>query len=75
MAIIKDWLTESDNQTHDLSRVLAAVAIVVGLGLQIYAVGWKGQEFDMQSFGLGVGSLFAGLAALLGFKKESSNAP
>jgi hypothetical protein len=72
--IIRQWFTESDNATHDLTRVLAAVSILTGLGLQIYAVGWHGQPFDMQTFGVGTGALFGGLGVALKLKKESSDA-
>ena len=57
--IIRQLLTESDNVTHDIYRYLAVISIAVGLSLSIYSV-VKGQPFDMQTFGIGVGSLFAG---------------
>lgn len=69
--IARQLLTESDNVTHDLYRYLAVAAIAVGLGLSIYSV-VKGQPFDMQTFGIGVGSLFAGVGVALGLKKEST---
>lgn len=68
---LKHLLTESDNATFDLSRVLAALSILSGLGLQAYAVGWKGQPFDMQVFGVGTGALFAGVGVALGMKKDT----
>lgn len=68
--ILRQLLTESDNVTHDLYRYLAVVSIAVGLGLSIYSV-IKGQPFDMQTFGIGVGSLFAGVGVALGLKKET----
>lgn len=70
MSILRQLLTESDNVTHDLYRYLAIASILTGLGLQIYAIGWKGQPFDMQTFGIGVGALFAGVGVALGLKKE-----
>jgi hypothetical protein len=69
--ITRELLTESDNVTHDLYRYLAVCSIVTGLSLQVYAIGWKGQPFDMQTFGIGVGALFAGVGVALGLKKES----
>ncbi len=69
--LLQHLLTESDNVTHDLYRYLSVAAIVTGLGLQIYAIGWKGQLFDMQTFGVGVGALFAGVGVALGLKKET----
>lgn len=73
-AILRQLLTESDNVTHDLYRYLALVAILVGLGLQVHACGWKGQAFDMQTFGIGIGALFAGVGVALGLKKETKDA-
>lgn len=67
--IIKQLLTESDNITHDIYRYLAVFSIISGLCFQAIAV-WKGQPFDMQQFGIGVGALFAGVGVALGLKKE-----
>jgi hypothetical protein len=68
--VIRQLVTESDNTTHDLYRYLALASIVVGLSLMIYSVVVKGQPFDMQTFGIGVGALFAGVGVALGLKKE-----
>lgn len=73
--ILRQLLTESDNVTHDLYRYLALVSIVTGLGLQIYAVVYKGEPFAMMAFGTGIGALFAGVGVALGFKKEKSDVP
>ena len=69
--IFKNMLTESDNVTHDLARYLALISVLVGLGLSIYAVGWKGQQFDLQSFGVGMGAMFTGLGVALKLKPET----
>ena len=66
---IRQLMTDSDNVTHDLYRYLAVISIAVGLSLSIYSV-VKGQPFDMQTFGIGVGSLFAGVGVAIGLKKE-----
>lgn len=71
--VVRHLMTESDNVTHDLYRYLAVLAVAVGLGLSVYVVGWKNQPFDMQTFGVGVGALFAGVGVALGLKKETSN--
>lgn len=70
--VIRQLLTDSDNVTHDLYRYMALGAILSGIGLQIYAVGWHNQAFDMQTFGVGTGALFAGVGVALGLKKEST---
>lgn len=69
---MRHLFTEGDNATFDLAKVLAASAVLSGIGLQIYAVGWNRQAFDMQIFGIGTGALFAGLGVALGMKKESA---
>ena len=71
---LKDLFTEADNKTFDLAKILALVAIVDGLWLASYAVIVKDMPFNFQDFGTGVGILFAGVAAVLGFKKETPNA-
>ena len=71
---LKDLFTEADNKTFDLAKILALIAIIDGLALATYAVVVKGLMFNFQDFGTGVGILFAGVAAVLGFKKETPNA-
>ena len=72
---IKDMLTETDNETVDVVRVLALLAIAIGLGLQVWVViRWIGpapQAFDIQSFGIGIGATFAGVGAALKMKPET----
>jgi hypothetical protein len=68
---IKQMLTESDNQTADAFRWLAVLSVVVGLGLITFSVGWNKQPFDMQQFGIGIGSLLAGVGVALKLKPES----
>ena len=75
MSFFKDIFTESDNSTYDHIRVLAILAVVIGLSLQVWVViRWVGpspQPFDFQQFGIGVGSVFAGVGAALKLKPES----
>lgn len=75
--ILSDLMTESNNSTHDLYRYLSIPSAVVGIGLQIYVVVWKepSQPFDFQSFGIGVGLLFAGVGAALALKPEAKEVP
>jgi hypothetical protein len=63
--------TEVDNKTFDLSKILAALSVVTSLILSIYSVVWRGDSFDVNSYGMGMAALFAGTAALLRFKKDS----
>ena len=71
--IIKQMLTESDNLTYDIYKNVAAVSVITGLFLSVFTVVWQGSEFDMQSFGIGVGSLLAGLGAALRLKPDDKN--
>jgi hypothetical protein len=72
---LMDMLTESDNSTVDAVRVLALVAVIIGLALQIWVVvRWFGpapQPFDFQNFGIGVGALFGGVGIALKLKPET----
>ena len=72
---LKDMVTETDNKTTDVIRVLALLAVVIGLALQVWVViRWTGpapQPFDFQAFGLGLGATFAGVGAALKLKPES----
>lgn len=68
--ILRHLFTESDNVTHDLFRYMALGSIVVGLGLECYVV-IKGQPFDLQQFGTGIGILFAGVGVALKLKPET----
>lgn len=65
-------LSEVDNVTPDISKILATICILAGLAFQGYQL-YKHPEisFDMQNFGTGIGILFAGVAAALSLKKES----
>lgn len=70
--LLRQLFTESDNVTHDLYKYLAVLAILTGLGLNIYTVVIKGAAFVMSEFGIGIGALFAGAGAALAMKPESA---
>lgn len=63
--ILLQLLTGADNKTHDLRPWLALVSCLIGFGLEIYSVGFKGQAFDIQNFGIGVGALLTGYGAAM----------
>lgn len=69
--VFRQLLTESDNTTHDVFRYMALASIMTGLAMQVYVIVWKSQPFDMQTFGIGVGALLAGVGAALGLKRDS----
>ena len=68
--ILRQMFTESDNQTFDLYRLISFVTISVGLFLSFWSV-MNGQEWKFQDFGIGAGSLLAGVGVAHGLKKES----
>ena len=72
--LLGQLLTEVDNHTYDLVKILALISVIVGLGLMAYAVIRQNQPFSFQDFGTGVGLLFAGVGVALGLKKETPNA-
>lgn len=69
--VLREIVTESDNRTHNIHKHLALISVAVGLSLQVYVV-VKGQPFDIQTFGIGVGALLAGAGAALRLTPEAS---
>lgn len=69
--ILKHLLTGKDNATHDFMRWGGLGTIVIALGLTIFAVTWRGQPFDLQSFGVGMGAVFTTLGIALKFKETT----
>ena len=71
--MVKEWLTESDNETFDMTKALAALSILAGIVLAAVSVVWKDAPLNMQDYGIGMGALFGGLGVALGLKKETCN--
>lgn len=69
--VVNDWFTEVDNRTFDITKVLAVFSIGTGIGLAIFSVVVKSQEFNYQDYGLGTAALFAGVGVALGLKKDT----
>lgn len=69
--VLRTMLTESDNSTHDIFRYMALASVLVGLGLECYVV-LRGQPFDLQQFGTGIGLLLTGAGVALKLKPEST---
>lgn len=75
MNILTQMLTGADNQTHDVLRWVGLAGSLTALCLQIYVVVGKGQPFDIQSFGIGLGALVAAVGAALGMKHNTEPQP
>ena len=57
-----ELITGDDNITLDPHFALGVLAVLIGLGLEGYAV-VTGKGFVLQAYGLGVGALLAGMGA------------
>jgi len=68
---IKNIGTGKDGETHDVIRWTAIWTTVTALGLTIYNVMYKGMVFDIQSFGIGMGAVFAAVGAALKLKETT----
>lgn len=61
-------ITGDDNLTLEPSYAFSALAILIGLGLEVYSV-VTGKPFDMQAYGIGAGALLTGLGMSAKFGK------
>ncbi|MTD34046.1 hypothetical protein [Paludibacterium denitrificans] len=59
MKKLLEAITGDDNVTIEPAYLWWALAILVGIGLEIYSV-VTGKPFDLQSYGVGVGALLVG---------------
>lgn len=69
--VFREMVTGADNTTHDFMRWIGLSGALTALCLQVYVVVWKGQAFDLQAFGIGMGALCASVGAALGLKKDT----
>jgi len=62
-----ELITGEDNVTIEPAYLWWAVAMIIGLGLEVYAVVF-GKPFDLMAYGVGVGALLGmgGLGKKLG---------
>jgi hypothetical protein len=65
--------TERDNQTGDIKRLLWAVAVVWGLGLETFTVSFQHKPFDIVTFALGVSGLLAAGGGVLALNRRNEN--
>ena len=68
---IRDLLTaDKHSSVWDLVRVGTALSLIVGLGLTVYAVGWRGDAFDLTAFGTGIGLILAAGGGAMWARKD-----
>jgi hypothetical protein len=67
--LTKDALTENDNQTFEIGRILWAAAVVIGLMLETISV-FTSFKFDLQAYGIGVGALLGSGGVIVALKAK-----
>lgn len=68
---IKSLLTGKDNSSFCFAKVAGALALLVGLGLEIYVVVHSGGVFSLTEFGIGVGTLIGAISGAVKLKESS----
>ena len=69
--LVKDSLTLADGVTYDVGRAIAVAVFMAFLGFTGYDLIGLHNAFNGQNFGIGAGSLAAGLGALLNLKHKT----
>lgn len=72
--ILKDWSTGVDGITHDPARFLLLGGSLSIIAAQFYAI-FKGQRFDPQLFGTGLGGFILAVCGGIWAKRDSEPAP
>jgi hypothetical protein len=65
--LIKDILTEDDNQTFCIARFVAIVAVLTFSACALVHV-FHGSSFDFSQLGIGFGSVLSGSGVAIGAK-------
>lgn len=74
---ITQMFTGRDNFTVDAFRILAVLAILVGIGLDVFVVIWKAMRpdatvtFDLIAYGTGIGGLLLAAGGALKLKEST----
>lgn len=67
---LKGMFLQEDG-TLDEAILVAAIAMLEGFGLELYAVLALHQPFNLAEFGAGVGALSTGVGVLMGLRERS----
>ena len=71
MKFLRDILTsDAESTVYDLVRVMCLVGFVAGVSLVVYSVVWRGQPFDIEKFGLGIGLLIGAGGGAMWARKD-----
>lgn len=71
MKILKDILTENDNETYCAARVCAVAALFGFLAIAIIHV-LHGKDIDFSQLGVGFGTVLGGSGVMIGAKQATS---
>jgi spore maturation protein SpmB len=71
--MLKQCLTEPDNETFCPIRIVSVMGVLTFFGLAV-ANYVQHAAFDPQAFALGLGALLTGVGAALGLKKDTPKA-
>lgn len=66
--LFHDWLTGPNNDNFELWRAMSLALFLVGMGLAIYAVVGRGDEFNLEEFAWGGGWLLLFASGSTGLK-------
>jgi hypothetical protein len=67
MKLLKDILTEDDNQTYCAARLCAITALFGFLGIALLHV-LHGKDIDFSQLGMGFGTVLGGSGVMIGAK-------
>lgn len=68
--LVKDSLTENNNKSFDVARVLWVIGVLAFIIFSGYAV-WKSGEFDYIGYGTGLGIVLAAGGAAVALKNTN----
>lgn len=64
----KSLIADPENRHSDEMALLSILGVLTYIGLAVYAVVVKGQAFDWQGYGMGLGAAIGAAAAGMGLK-------
>jgi hypothetical protein len=68
VAFLRALVTGDDQRHADEMAILSILGVLAFIGLSAYAVIWKGQAWDPQAYGIGLGAAIGAAAMGMGIK-------